>query len=596
MFKTSQSGIVFFDIIKLMKTEKKLFVFLTVLTLAGLCLRLVNIGEAALWIDELYCFDIASNSGVIQILKTVFLTDLHAPLFFIILHFWIKITGTADWSLILLPVIFSSLSIPAGYFVCKRLFDTRTAVIFSIFNTFSALEIYYAQELKFYSVLPVLGFFSLYFFLKLIRNSNIKNALYLLLINTLIIYTFNAGICFVFAEFLAGIGFMAVKKTADKENLKNYFYSFAATAIVYLPYFYFQLKTLFGVNKGICTLFDLFHFDLSFLFTLIQNFFTPALVNLSNNPVNYNISAMYKTLGSGGFLFYVVVFVSVAIYGVYRVIKDKNQNALMILTVSVFFVATLVALAQMHIIPLLTRYTMLVHLCLLTLPAYGIAGIKKEKSGYITAGMLVCISLFSFLFYKDSPLKRNSSFHYYSAQALKQAGAKNGDIIVMPYFGRFLYKYFDNAQVVDYRGEELLLMSNARLMKETFNLTEEEYKSKDKSTLKLQKFLETPQPPKALCDYFKTSYIDKMKKGQRLYLVENYNIYIIPDNMYIPMLNGVNIDKQNLTELEKNARYALLYTKILKNLENIFAANLRVVKTYNSQKRDVKIFEFVKEN
>ena len=61
------------------------------------------------------------------------------------------------------------------------------------------------------------------------------------------------------------------------------------------------------------------------------------------------------------------------------------------------------------------------------------------------------------------------------------------------------------------------------------------------------------------------------------------------------MLKGINIDKQNLTELEKNARYALLYTKILKNLETLFSKNLKLVKIYNSKNQDVKIFEFVNE-
>ena len=155
-----------------MKFDKKLLIFITLLTLAALCLRLINISNAALWIDELYCYDIALKPNLTEILKTVFLTDLHAPLFFIILHFWIKLLGSTDWVLILLPVIFSTLSVPVGYFICKKLFDTKTAVIFSLLNTFSALEIYYAQELKFYSMLPLLGLLSFYFCSKINRFGN----------------------------------------------------------------------------------------------------------------------------------------------------------------------------------------------------------------------------------------------------------------------------------------------------------------------------------------------------------------------------------------------------------------------------------------
>lgn len=575
-----------------MKVDKKLPVFVIVLTLAALFLRFVNINGAALWIDELYCFDIASKSNILEILKTVLLTDLHAPLFFIILHFWIKLTGTADITLILLPVIFSATSIPLGYVICKRLFDTKTAVVFSVLNTFSALEIYYAQELKFYSLLPLLGLLSLYFFSKITKDLDIKNALYLLAINFIIIYTFNAGVFFVFAEFITGLVFLLFQ---NRKNLKNYLYSFGLAGIAYIPYLYFQIKTMLSLNKSICTLFDIFHFDLGFVFTLLQNFFTPAITNLSNNPVWYSPFSMIKELGITGFVFYIFLFIAISVYGLYKIFKDKNLNAILMLTVSTIFVFIMIILAQLHIIPLVTRYIMLTHLCLLILPAYGLARIKNTKLLYFLTGTLICISLFSFLFYKDSPLKRNSSFHYYSARALEQTGAGDNDIIVMPYFGRFLYKYFDKGQLVDYRSEELLLMSDAYLMRETFDLSEEEYKDTDKSKLKLQKFLQTPTAPKTLEKYFKEQYLSKMKKGQKLYLIENYGIYIIPDELYQPMLKGINIDKQNLTELEKNARYALLYTKILKNLETLFSKNLKLVKIYNSKNQDVKIFEFVNE-
>lgn len=575
-----------------MKFDKKMLIFISVLTFVALGLRLINISNAALWIDELYCYDIALKPTITEILKTVFLTDLHAPLFFIILHFWIKLFGGSDTVLIMLPVIFSTLSVPVGYFICKKLFDTKTAVIFSLLNTFSALEIYYAQELKFYSLLPLLGLLSFYFFSKITQNFSIKDALWILLTNTVIIYTFNAGIFFVFSEFTAGLAFILFKR---KENLKNYLYSFIFTGILYVPYFYFQMKTMLGLNKSICTLFDMFHFDLGFVFTLIQNFFTPAITNISNNPLNYNPVEMLKETGFIGFLLYIVIFCAIGVYGFYKGLKDRNKTALLILSVSLLFIFILILLAQIHIIPLVTRYTMLIHLAMTMILAYGISKIRNIKVLYGTLSVLIFIALFSFLFYKNSPLKRNSSFHYYSARALEQAGAGDGDIIVMPYFGRFLYKYFDKGQLVDYRSEELLLMSDAFLMKETFGLSQDEYKNKDKSTLKLQKYLENPEPPQELEKYFKENYLSKLKKGQKLYLVENYSMYIVPDELYLPMLKGVNIDKQNLTELERSARYALLYTKILKNLETLFSRNLRQVRVYGSENQDVKIFEFVKE-
>ena len=112
-----------------MKFDKKMLIFISVLTFVALGLRLINISNAALWIDELYCYDIALKPTITEILKTVFLTDLHDPLFFIILHFWIKLFGGSDTVLIMLPVIFSTLSVPVGYFICKKLFDEFSLLI-----------------------------------------------------------------------------------------------------------------------------------------------------------------------------------------------------------------------------------------------------------------------------------------------------------------------------------------------------------------------------------------------------------------------------------------------------------------------------------
>lgn len=575
-----------------MKINKKELIFIIAITLIALILRLINIENSKLWIDELYCFDIASKSGVPEILKTVFLKDLHAPLFFIILHFWIKCFGNTDPALLALPIIFSTFSIPAGYFIGKKLFDVRTGVLFSILCAFSALEIAYAQELKFYSLLPLLGLISTYFFLQLTKTFDMKNALWLLITNITIIYTFNAGVFFVMSEFASGFVYLLLKR---RENLKTFLYTFLLTGIFYLPYLYFQIKTMLGLNKSVCTLFDIFHFDLGFVFTLAQNFFTPCLVNLSNNTVNYTPLNTIKDTGAAGFLFYIVFFMLTLLYGVFAALKKKDEKVILILSVLVLFITVLISLALLHIIPLVTRYTLLVHLMALLIAAYGLSTIKNKSLLITTTTSIIVISLFNFVFYKDTALFRKASFHYYSARALKAAGANDNDIVIMPYFGRFLYKYYDKSTLIDYRSEELLLEPDAFLLQETFNLNEEEYKSQDKSNLKLQTYINSTEPPEKLDEYFYEKYISKMSDKSRLFLIENYNSYIIPENMYKPIASAFNPDEKNLPEIYKSARYALLYTKILYNLETIFKKHLKLVKIYNSQEQDVKIFEFLYE-
>ena len=105
-----------------MDKKKSLYIFAAgMIFLVAFILRVYNIEFSRLWIDELYCFDIANKSNVFEVLKTVFSSDLHAPLFFVILHYWIKIFSSSDKILLMLPVAASAVSVPAGFFICKKI-------------------------------------------------------------------------------------------------------------------------------------------------------------------------------------------------------------------------------------------------------------------------------------------------------------------------------------------------------------------------------------------------------------------------------------------------------------------------------------------
>ena len=134
----------------------------------------LSYNRQTLWVDELYVFNLANHSSVLTTISQTLTTDLHAPVFFVMVHYWIKLFGTQDSLLLVLPVMFSWLMIATGWFVCKKLFNTSAAVIYTLLATFNCLEIYYAKELKFYSLLPLLGLLSFYFFSKITEVDTTK--------------------------------------------------------------------------------------------------------------------------------------------------------------------------------------------------------------------------------------------------------------------------------------------------------------------------------------------------------------------------------------------------------------------------------------
>lgn len=571
------------------KKTKLYYGAIALLTIFAFILRILFITYSKLWIDELYCFDIANHASVFEVVKTTLTTDLHAPLFFVILHFWIKIFGSSDIALMMLPVLFSTACIPVGALIAEKLFDRKTAIIFAAFCTFSALEINYSQEVKFYSMLPLLGLFCAYYFVQTLQKPKLKNFIPLVISNIILIYTFNLGVIFSFVQFVTGLLYLLAAKTAEKkESVKNFVLSFCSIFILYLPYFYFQIKTMASSKSGICSLFNVFHFDLGFVNALIQNFFTPVLDNLGNNSLNYSIFENIKELHIIGVIIFIILFLLAFGAGFIISIKENKTKSLLLISISVLFIVSLMLLAQFHIIPLITRYCMPVHLILMLCACAGLAKLNK-KILYPAVIILILISAFYLFSAKNSAITRNASFHYYAAKAIKQENIKDTDYILMPYFGRFLYKYLPEGRMIDYRLEDLLMKKNPPLFKETFNLS-----IRDDGDYKLSSYVSSPYPPYELEEYFVKNYFSKMKKGERLFFVESYLFLIIPDNLYPGMLKNLNVDNKNLTELEKTARYCMLYTKILKNLEIICSKHLKYLGTYYSENQDIKIYAFEK--
>lgn len=577
-----------------MEKRKSLYIIGTVVIfITALILRVYNIGDSRLWIDELYCFDIANKSSIIEILKTLFSSDLHAPVFFIILHYWIKIFSTSDKMMLMLPVFASFGSVITGYFAGVKLFNKKTGVIFSILMAFSAVEIFYSQELKFYAFLPLLSIISFYFFSKITDKFSSKVALLLAITNFLIIYTFNIGIIFVALQFFIGLIFIFRK---NRQYLKSYLISFISVFVLYVPYFVFQIKVYLAAKSGLCSVFDMFHFDFCFIFIILQDFFTPVLKNIGNNGYYYNIFSEVKNLGVVNFLIYIVFFLCLNLYGLYRSVITKNQKNQLLLVWITASIMILMLTAYMQIIPLVLRYVLILHSLAVLSVSFGLSQIKNDKILCVLMILTAVFSLYNFGTYKKSPLNKDSSYHYDSAYILKSNNEKinQNDYVLMPYMGRFLYKYLPEGKHIDFRLEEILCSSDYPFIKETLGLTNEQMKLKNKRNLQLQNYVKSENPPESLEKYFVENYISKMNKGDNIIFIENYLVYIIPEQAYPVWVDSVNIDKRYLNEKEKNIRFSIIYTKVLNDIFKILLKYLAPVKMYDGSKMDTKIFIFQK--
>ncbi len=150
-----------------MKIINKYGIYLIVF--GGLILRLVQINQS-LWLDEAISALVAKNYTFSAIVFEFLKGDNHPPLFYLMLRLWGLLFGFDDFSLRLLPVLFGTMTIFVTYFFIRKLINSQTAIIVSLFLATSPLHVYYSQELRMYPVVTFLAVLLMYWYLFLIEN------------------------------------------------------------------------------------------------------------------------------------------------------------------------------------------------------------------------------------------------------------------------------------------------------------------------------------------------------------------------------------------------------------------------------------------
>ena len=93
-----------------------------ILLLAGV-LRFAHAGAASLWFDEAFAV-LTARLPLRDLLATV-ASDVHPPLYFVLLHFWQKALGESEFAVRCFSGLCSVLSVAGVYRLGGRLFSRR---------------------------------------------------------------------------------------------------------------------------------------------------------------------------------------------------------------------------------------------------------------------------------------------------------------------------------------------------------------------------------------------------------------------------------------------------------------------------------------
>lgn len=152
------------------QTVKRSAVYL--LVLIAFALRIYRIDYQSIWRDEGVSLHLAASS--LSAILAERASNVHPPLYFILLRFWTRLAGFSELSARFFSLIFGVLLAPSLYFVTRKIFAERTALVTTAIAAVSPLFVVYSQETRMYAMLPLLYLFIIYKLYQLAQGERLK--------------------------------------------------------------------------------------------------------------------------------------------------------------------------------------------------------------------------------------------------------------------------------------------------------------------------------------------------------------------------------------------------------------------------------------
>lgn len=168
----------------------------------GAVLRFVLITRYEIWLDEAYCFTVAARSipGIIGALRL----DNGPPLYYILLHFWMRLFGESPLALRSLSALFSLGSVAVILSWRTPWLTRRQRLLAGLVLSITPLALYYAQEARMYSPVTFFCLVSIVYLERALRRGGGRSWCLFALFTALSLYTSYIAI------FLVPLGYVVL--------------------------------------------------------------------------------------------------------------------------------------------------------------------------------------------------------------------------------------------------------------------------------------------------------------------------------------------------------------------------------------------------
>jgi uncharacterized membrane protein len=208
-------------------------VALLTIVLIGLLFRIYDLGTQSIWLDE--AFSVALAKMTLPQMVQAAAPDVHPPLYYFLLHYWIIVFGTSESAVRLLSVLFGVLAIPMIYVVGRQLFNKEAGLVAALILALSSLNIYYSQETRMYSLMVLLALLSMYFFWRFLQQRSLVSSVGYVLSTTLLVYTHYYGWFVVIAQNIYVVTLLLLSKHRAY-RLRDWVVLQAIVVVLFVPW------------------------------------------------------------------------------------------------------------------------------------------------------------------------------------------------------------------------------------------------------------------------------------------------------------------------------------------------------------------------
>jgi uncharacterized membrane protein len=214
-------------------------VVLILIIAAGL--RFHELGVESYWLDEVTMARLAQ--GTPQSILSAF--PGRPPLFPLIAHYWTQLFDVSETAARLLSVFAGIISVSLIYRIGRALFGSQIGLISALLMTVSSFQIYYSQELRYYSLTLLFVLFMFFFYIRALKGGRWRDFILFALSATLVVYAHPTGI---YVLPVPGLFFLA-RWQRYRELRWRWFWSHALLVLATAPIVMPRLADTLGIAE-----------------------------------------------------------------------------------------------------------------------------------------------------------------------------------------------------------------------------------------------------------------------------------------------------------------------------------------------------------